>query len=439
MWYQPVTRKELLEIIEQDGSSQISPQEFTGFSQLAIFSLHYIAYWREDPRTSSPIPTGIIVNAEESVDFLAWVATYISLRPFTAYCRIVESNALQYLAEINASPSSQPENCYLGLILAECARNIKTDEELKRLSPSNCESTLSFALARSITIGFRPSALDWIEGEWKKAKFLITRQKNSDDVSLISRTFAVAAALTSFQLIGDKYEQLILECARDIMQVGKIRDYNWSVLTSSHAEFLRAIEINRMPREMRLQLLRNAASTVAGTSDMRLKFAIGYLGSAIAPGTFDHHRTMKEIDFQISGAIYWYGLCSGLYRKNNLQAFSGGIGRRVVRDLERSDSIYGRPYCDIGIKEFEMLSAIEKKVDLPVGTPGNIEVELAPGVTTIHPLGNSAGERSADMNELLRELDFRLQDLLRLRNRLVHLIGPTNYPPLSAVPKSRKR
>ena len=359
--------------------------------------------------------------------------------PFTAYCRIIESHALLYLAEIDVAPRGQPENCYLGLIFAESVKNTKTDDEMKRLSPSNCESTLSFALARGITVGFRPSALDWIEGEWKKAKFLTTQYKNSDDAPFIAEIFRIATALTSSQVNGDKCDRLIVDCARDITQVGKIRDDNWNVLTNGRDEFLRATEINKMPREARLQLLKSAARAVAGTSDLRLKLAIGYLGSVIAPGTFDHYRTMKEIDLQINGAIYCYGFCSGLFRKNNLQAFSSGVGRRVIRDLERGDSIYGRPYCDIGIKEFEMLSQSEKEFNLPMGTPGNIEIELVPSVTTTHPFGHSIAARSDNVNELLKELDFRLQDLQRLRNRLAHSVGPANYLSLSAVPKSRKR
>src|SRR5258708_6421287 len=110
MWHKFCTRQELLELIEQDGTSQLSAEEFVGFSQLESRPLRLNAYWKDDPRKSSSIPTGVIVTADESRDFLAWAATYSPLRPFTAYCRIVESHTLPYLADMRSAHLSQLEN-----------------------------------------------------------------------------------------------------------------------------------------------------------------------------------------------------------------------------------------------------------------------------------------------------------------------------------------
>jgi hypothetical protein len=440
MWYKLCRREELLELIERDGSSEIVAYDtypFERFTELPIVHSQSLAYWKDDPRKGSSIPTGVVVDSNELRDFIAWVATYISLRPFSAYCRILESETIEDLAQIREPTLGQLENCYLGIILAECARKSPTPEGMKRLSPAECEGTLSFALARSIALG--PGALMFgrIEAQWRKAGKLISPLVDSNDTGLILRIFRIANALSKSELVNAG-DDPILDCARDISRFGEIRDNNWNYLTMEHPELRGAFNIQKLRREERVQRLRNIVDSPLRANNALLSFAIGYLGSTIAPGTFDHYATMRELESRVPGVVLWYGFCAGLYKKSSLQSFSGGVGRRVVRDLERNDSVYARPYCDIAINELEVLLGADKRFDFKLGLPGTIEIELAPCITTFHTLQHKPTERPEDVDELLRELDYKLQELVRVRNKINQVIKPPQQKPLFSTSRARR-
>ena len=422
MWYKPCSRQDLLDLIEHDGESEISAYPFEASAGLPTSSSQLIAYWKDDPQLGSSIPTGVVLRSDELRDFIAWVATYISLRPFSAYCRIVESETVEYFPEMREPTLGQRENCYLGIILAECARNVPTRDGLKRLSPAECEGALSFALARSIALGPGPLLFGRVEAQWARARFLIAPRGESGDTALILRIFRIANALDSSAMqIPD--DEIIVNCARDISRFGEIRAQNWSRIAEGHSQLRSASDFQKLRREDRVQRLRNLVDTSLQSRDPLFAFAIGYLGSTIAPGTFDHYGTMRDIESRVPGVVLWFGFCAGLYKKNNLQSFSGGLGRRVVRDLERNDSVYARPYCDIAVSELDVLLGADKRFDFKMGLPGTIEIELAPCITTFLSLQQHPVERTEDVDEVLRELDFKLQELIRVRNRLTHLAG----------------
>ncbi len=437
MWYKSCSREDLLELIERDRGAELAAYNFERFTELPIGRSQPIAYWKDDPRQGSSIPTGVIISVNELRDFIAWVATYVSLRPFSAYCRIVESEATEYLSEMHEPTLAQLENCYLGTILAECARKAPTTEAMKRLSPAECEGALSFALARSVALGPGVLLFGRIEAQWKKVRQLISPRAESNDTGLILRIFRIATGLNKSELVnGD--DELILDCARDISLGGEIRDDKWVRLTNGHSELRNAFEIQKLRREDRVQRLRSVVDSSIRARDPLFSFAVGYLGSTIAPGTFDHYGTMRELESRVPGVLLWYGFCAGLYKKNSLQSFAGGLGRRVVRDLERNDSVYARPYCDIAISELEVLLGADKRFDFKLGLPGTIEVELAPCITTFQSLQQQPTERQEGVDELLQELDYKLQDLIRVRNRLAQLVGPAQQKQLFPASRGRR-
>jgi len=437
MWYKPCSREDLLDIIEQGGGEGVGAYEFGRFSDFSNKRFPLVAYWKDDPLSGSSIPAGVVVPVDEMRDFIAWVATYVPLRPFSAYCRIVDWETIDYFPDIHEPSLGKLENCYLGIILAESAKTTSTPEAMKQLSPAECEGALSFALARAIALGPGVSLFGRIETQWRKARLLIAQNRDRDDSELILRIFRIAAALNQPRLYNDT-DELILECAEDIRARGEVQSFNWSRLTSGHPELAGAADFQKLRREDRVQRLRSVVVPSIPIRDARLSFAIGYLGSAIAPGTFDHYGTMRDMESHVPGVHLWYGLCAGLYKKNSLQGFSGGIGRRVVRDLERNDSVYARPYCDIAISELEVLLDADKKFDFKLGLPGTIEIELAPCITTFQSVQKRTVQRSDDVEELLRELDYKLQDIARLRNRLAHSIGAPHQKQLFSASRGRR-
>lgn len=437
MWYKTTNREEFVELIERDPSLTISAREAAGFSDIHLGSSGVAAYWKDEPSQNSAIPNGVVVRSEDIEDFIAWVATYVPLRPFTAFCRVVDPAVIQYFYNSRPISSIPFEDCFLGIILAECARNQGNGTQL---ALADFEGTLSFCLTRSVALGVQEGAVDWIESQWERTRRLIPSHNDRGDTSLVLRIFRLTRALGIFTLLASDEEQLMLQCAREIAKNGEIGRDNWFSLTNWNPQLSKSLEIQRLPREGRIQLLRRTAELTSGERDPRAAFAIGYLGSAVAPGTFDHYRTVLELEPKFKGALLWYGFCAGLYRRNTLQLFSEGLGRRIARDIERPDSIYSRPYCDVAVSELDILLRAGKPTDFRLGTPGAIEVELAPCVTTVRSFAvEEQARRPENVDGLLRELDYKLQELSRLRSRLARVIRPAEQPLLYSEPSRSKR
>jgi hypothetical protein len=438
IWYKGIHREELVEIID---GAPVSAKVIRAFRDLPLSSSQIIAYWKDDPRGGSTMPSGIVVPSGDVEDFIAWVATYLPLRPFTAYCRILDPAVIEFFSDAHPISFIPSENCFLGIILAECAIGLGDLEGITRLSLVECAGTLSFCLTRAVALGVHNRAADWIESRWEKAQILIPNGKRFNSRSLVSRVVRLVCALDGLALAGLEDDQIILRCAQDIVEHGEIRVDNWSNLTNWNPQLSRYLEIHTLPRESRIQLLRRVAESSWNERDPRLAFVVGYLGSAVAPGTFDHYRTVLEFESKFNGALLWYGFCAGLYRKGSLQLFSEGLGRRVARELERPDSMYSRPYCDVAISELEVLLRAPKPGNFNSTKPGTIEIELGPCVTTLRSFaGEQQTRRPEELNKLLRELDYKLQDLGRLRSRIERAIRVPEQPSLyTEPPRARQK
>jgi hypothetical protein len=437
MWYRQTSREELVDLIERDSGNPIASREGRNFSDIRLGTSGIAAYWKDEPSKSSSLPTGVVVRSEDLEDFIAWVATYVPLRPFTAFCRVVDPTVIDYFYNSHPVSSISFEDCFLGIILAECARN---QGNKTQFTLADFSGTLSFCLTRSVALGVREEAGEWIERQWARTKELISSPNESGDTASVLRIFRLARALDTFTLVASEEEQIILQCARDIAQSGEIGRDNWFRLTSWNPQLSRSLEIQKLPREGRIQLLRRTAELTWGERDPRAPFVIGYLGSAVAPGTFDHYRTVLEFEPKLRGVLLWYGFCAGLHRRNSLQLFSEGLGRRIAREFERPDSIYARPYCDVAVTELDVLMRTGKPLDLRLGAPGTIEIELAPCVTTTRSFATEEQTRRPEnIDGMLRELDYKLQELSRLRSRIGRAIRPSEQQILYSDPSKAKR
>jgi hypothetical protein len=283
IWYKGIVRDELVNLIDRDLNAPIQASRGKDFSDIPLSSAVPIAYWQEDPQRRPTLPTGVIVHSEELEDFIAWVATYVPIRPFTAYCRVLEARVIQYFSDAHPVSFIPLENCFLGIILAESARDVAAVDGTYQLSPIGSAGTLSFSLTRAVALGMDVGAADWIERQWKRARALIPDQKKSNDTSLVSRVFRLICALDNPGLSSEE-DQIILGCAHDIADTGEIQQDNWFRLTKWSPQLSRSSEIKRLPREARIQLLRRVAESLMGEMDPRAPFVIGYLGSAVAPG-----------------------------------------------------------------------------------------------------------------------------------------------------------
>ena len=205
-------------------------------------------------------------------------------------------------------------------------------------------------------------------------------------------------------------------------------------------------------RENRVRAFDNAWTTVAEIARANptlASFISGYLGSRIAPGELDHVGVVARTLKSAPSALLWFGLCSGLRSDGQVLAFAGGLGRRILRDLEQTDHALDRPRCDLAIGELEVLLNQEKPLtDFRTGSNGSLSVELIPGVTTTvrwpRPSDTQADlferrDLSIEARDLLKDLSVALDRVDYLRRRLERAVDLGIGPPEGRINQKPKK
>ena len=437
VWYKDTTREELLDVIELEDNPSIRAERADSLASINWRTGRITAFWRENPEVGSPVPLGIVVNRGDIRDFIAWAATYINLRPFTAYCRIIDAERIAEYEDLQAGNTAL-ENCLLGMVLAEAvAESSKGAANIAEITPNDCAATLSFALSRAAVLGFSGENLRWVEEDWHRARRLTNSRDQYPHLSYVRFLFETSTALVkeNFPLV-DRDQRIVSDCARDVLRSGTIQGYNWQTLAEDTPALRNLNEFQHAPREARVSLLRQFLLGTGHSPGVKFTLAVGYLASAIAPGSFEHYQLVRGLEPKIPGVLLAFGFWAGLYRKNSIAGFSGGLGRRVLRELERVGSLYSRPYCDIAIDELSVLLDADNKIGFRLGTPNAMEIELAPCINTVQGFATSQVENAPTVDQnLIREFDSRIAELTKLRNKLA---GRPEQEPLFSRSRPKK-
>lgn len=166
----------------------------------------------------------------------------------------------------------------------------------------------------------------------------------------------------------------------------------------------------------------------ANRDQLTASFMAGYLTSQVSPGSFDHASLLLPHLPALNSSILWYGLSAGASKEAQLKKYALGLGRRVLRDLLRSESLYDRPTCDIAISELEVLMRGEggQAADLKSSVQGLLDVEIAPRVTSTvrWPLETEAMQSSInryseqEIRSLVNDLSQAIVKTESVRQRL---------------------
>ena len=140
------------------------------------------------------------------------------------------------------------------------------------------------------------------------------------------------------------------------------------------------------PREDRVRFFHGLLSneTLSNLTDKNLRsFICGYLASLIGPGSMSHIDLITPKILQMGDILLWYGLCAGLQKKNELLDSFNVLGRRLLREILKYESLLNRPSADIAITELQILLESKiKEIEFRTFSPQHIVVELMPCVST---------------------------------------------------------
>ncbi|MDY3562264.1 hypothetical protein R5W23_003726 [Gemmata sp. JC673] len=417
MWLLPVTRRELVELItpRRDADVPGAVEEHRSTLDL-VRSDSMVALWPERPSDFGRMPTAIVVPEGTKRDTLAWLSTYVrDLRPFTAYCRVVERSTAERFLRGPASPSLLAmEGMCAGLILGEALAHARGRASILDLPATAYSGTLSHAMARTLALTRGAVPIDEVVRLWAQSRELVGQNGTGISPGSIFSVWAIALGAqhqpaqsrTLFEPAN-----LLIAAWSDAYSMGEIRDSVWHRLVDDFPDLEPMQKMVGIPREQRVQVvdsaLRGLISSKRGDEELR-SFLAGYFTSTLAPGTLDHADFLAPVAATLPAAYLWYGLFAGVNPRGDALPTGNPLARRIVRDLTLPDRVTDRPRCDVAFDELAMHGATENFLKQSV-KGGRLEIDLLPGITT------SVRWQTQDVGvqeELRRARDYEAQHLL---------------------------
>ena len=451
-----ISRREFLDIVQRSypgGLPVIRDEEIPS----SVGGPEFTAVWRDRySERDEALPSLICIPRHAQKDFFAWTYTYLpALRPLTAFIRVVDPSLLETLPKGNSTPSfGRFGEAFSALIIGEAVSYVEPRIDPRQLVSNACANTHSFAVTRAIALGY-DEHIEEVSAAWYSVGEITKQSRRSFDVRALSAPFQVLHDLYSdgghSRLLLPPQLRIIGEACHEIAFAGDVQDRTWRNLTSSFGYLSEVRDQMQESRENRVRAFDKAWEWFANNrhSDSLLSgFLCGYLGSRIAPGDLDHFGLVAKMLPVAPTASLWFSLCSGLQSGGQVLGFADGLGRRILRDLEQSDDVLGRPRCDLGLSELEVLFSRDKPLtDFRTGSSGLLTIELFPCVTTSIRWQRS-NEFQVDLFErrdtslvearqLVRELAAALERVNLIRSQLARVVDVESDQPLQ--PKGDKR
>lgn len=413
------TRTDFLRFLHEPSSVDTNFSEFAQPFDLSPSSNEVIAVWSGEARLGAVnvslaeakgawIPPLLVVARDSIREFLSWTWTYLrEFRPLTAYTRVLEPETALRWIERTPSPlvSRASTKACLGLILGEALSYSSFSGDTDDVSVWQCASTLSFAITRGLALlpNDRESPSHtrrlWVDLRTVTKQPILdpSTESISDCWNAVFEAFPMlrvhhlerwgnaTAATTSSLFAPSGAEASVVNAAcQDIRDLGIVRERIWLTLLDESSF---ALGIAGLSRERRVENFMKAIPALLANQRMSQTlrdFVLGYLASQVGPGTMEHAELVRSQRKQFPTIMLWYGLCAGLHPTSRLEEFGAGLGRRILRDVTRSESTFESPTADISLPELDValvgVNPQRPPEEIRTERKGALRVELLPGV-----------------------------------------------------------
>jgi hypothetical protein len=387
MWFQVVSKRGLGEALERPGEAR--PALFDGSESIPIRvpSGQYVVLWHE--RTDrAQAPAAIVVEDEDRRDLLAWAASFAtSYRPLTAHVRVLNPETCAAFLAGRPRMSSRWVAAAVGAILGEASAASTV------ASLPECASTYSYAMGRTFALGLH-ELFGQVSSAWQAFSSLTGRVKGRQgDSGRRAPWKALAAAVarpgSHSQLDSSHAEDGMagsVRVLRDLFEAGVVREATLASLQQRWPALQSMLRMLGDTRETRVSAFHRFADELAQVSqglagDGELAFVLGYLASRLSPGRLEYLELLKPLEGPAPQVLVWYGICAAL-QGNDFISASGGLGRRIHRDLSAAVTFPERPRADLSVWDLELFSKSEAGPTFAV-RGRSLEVELLPDVVCV--------------------------------------------------------
>lgn len=452
MWHKTLSRVEFADLL---GNLDKRPNPLTpdGVSLRAAPSADsVIVFWSSasPPQRFSPI---LVVVADNSLrDFLAWAATFFgSFRPFTSFCRVLPWTLLTSLTTQNEISLDDLENVCVGAVMGEALTEAGTRSVFDTLSIQAFASTYSFAMSRALALHHSDVILQRIPENWTIARELTEQPKRKLPLRDLTDIWAVIRVLSSSSHRPNDMDfelNLIARACRELRDQREIDTITWGQLNADKIGYRQMRRDMSGPREERVRFFERFVADLRPSSGRTSSFCCGYLASLISEGSLDHIDLLFPHLDQLPAAAIWYAVCGGLSSSSKLMSDKGGLGRRLLREIEAPGSVSHPPQADIAVDELRVLFNSDNRPPPFIRRNINsISVEVAPAVQvslrwSSTQRGDSSAATSNANGELavtlsvLQQMGESLEKTLALYKGIMAHFRPTE--PRENAPTSRK-
>jgi hypothetical protein len=393
MWVRRSSRQELLDIVQ----GKVRPDR--GYAQRADSdslplpdSSELLFVWRELGYRFIDLPSAVIMQPGRLRDFLAWTWTYLpQTRPFSSYCRVIQAGrGVGFPFAVLPPGRGFLESAWLGLVLGEALTYLGRQPEARQLTLTSCASTFSYAVARADWLGLMggESAVGSLAPEWSLVR-RITKQPQLPIPLEALEGVCLSLTLARRDIRSSRHPLMpeLVDALLTLGEQGDITEQQWNHLTGSLPGALSLRKQMHGSREAQVRVAEDGILRIGNApnlSPLVSGFLIGYLVDRIAPGTMEHAGILWPYAQHMNPSVLlWYGLCAGLAGRATLLNYSGGLGRRIIRDITALEGVLDPPRADFSLEELEMLLEAGGTAPFRTAIPGVLTVEIAPCVTTL--------------------------------------------------------
>ena len=352
----------------------------------------------------------ICIAQAQMHDLFAFLSTYVKVRPFSAFFRVLPVELISVLE--GQAPAGKNDlalaKCVAGAAMAEAwIASARESDRPKNVFPVLLAS-LSSALGQAVLARYDQAAIDWISKEWSEI-----RKQPGDPFGAQNPHGANVAWRIMLSAIGTPAGDVgadasaIGDFLSSVLRAGAIR----SEMLGQLAPLSVGVDFGTLlaaSREERISRFNEVVSDLKRRSDrgLRSEFVGGLMLAIAGNGSFDQLRSAREFDGWLDGATTWFGICAALFEESNLLSYGNSAGRPMVRDLLTRENPFQPPHADMNSSEYRFLN-FNDALQSSTHAPNAIDVELLPNVMSrVSAASYQDGEhRRDDVEMLLRNLD----------------------------------
>lgn len=361
MKFRALNRPDLVSLLEGLSSSQGFIDLCHGEPDRPPHLKELWACWPDATDAPTPVPSILVVSDDDLNDFFAWAITFLpTYLPLTSFFRVLPWSVFKAGYPSTSGGPLKRSNILVGAMLGEILTTATGRGFLQSLPTVAFESTFSYAVARTLAVGYdeRPM-IRLVSDGWH-----FTRQLTGQKPIRVTKERLEEVWAVVFRMVGTQSDELflderlsdIVEAAQDISHGGEITGLNWKGLSKGKVSVASIAQSMRTSRERRVETFESVMSELTRDvrDEMRVSFLAGYLASLIGDGSLEHAHLVFPLLDRLPTAMLWYGICASMFPSTRILHDYGHLGLKLLRLIQKPDDLLAPPLCDISLRELEI-------------------------------------------------------------------------------------